>query len=95
MMNGDLRDVSAYVTYDHDTPAVDHCAMLADMTGTDADEWLEDDGPATGCGVDHYYHHEALGMDARINDDQGVLEITIADEEGEEVATGSIDTSEA
>ena len=94
-MNEDLKDASSYVTRDGDGVTVDHCAMLADMTGTGADEWSEGDGPDTRCGVDYYYHHEVLGMDARINDDQGMLEIMILDEDGDEVATGSIDISEA
>lgn len=93
-MSEDLRDAAAYVTRDGTVTNIDHCAMLADMTGTSADEWESGEGPDTRCGVDHYYYHEVLGMDARINDDQGMLDITILDEDGDEVATGSLDLSE-
>ncbi len=93
-MSEDLKDASAYVSREGDTTVVDHCAMLADMTGTAADEWEAGEGPDSRCGVDHYYYHEVLGLDARVNDDQGMLGITVLDEDGDEVATGSIDISE-
>jgi hypothetical protein len=94
-MNDDLRNPTTYVKHDGDTIEVDHQAMLADITGTRAEEWSDSEGPDSRCGVDYYYYHGVLGLDARINDDQGLLSITVLDEDEDEVAEASIDISEA
>lgn len=94
-MNHDMKNAAAYVSRDGDVLEVDHESMLADVTGTKADEWKDSEGPDSRCGIDHYYYHAVLGLDARINDDQGMLSITIVDEEGDEVADAAIDISEA
>jgi hypothetical protein len=90
----ELRDPSAYVSRDGDVVETDHAAMLADLTGTEAEEWSDAEGPDSGCGEDYYYHHDVLALDARVNDDQGLLSMTVQDEEGDEVASGSIDMSD-
>jgi len=93
-MNDDLKDPATYVKHEGDVIEVDHQAMLSDMTGTRAPEWSDSEGPDSRCGVDYYYYHDVLGLDARINDDQGLLSITILDEDKDEVAEASIDISD-
>ncbi len=93
-MNEGLKDASAYVTRDDLVTSVDHEAMLADLTGTEKDEWESSEGPDSGCGNDFYYYHERRSLDARINDDQGMLSIVVTDEDGDEVEEASIDVSE-
>lgn len=93
-MNDDLKGAATYVKRDGEVLEVDHQSMLADITGTRPDEWSDSEGPDSRCGLDYYYYHAVLGLDARINDDQGMLRITVLDEEQDEVAEASIDISE-
>ena len=93
-MNDDLKNPAVYVSHDGETITVDHQAMLADVTGTKPDEWSDSEGPDSRCGLDYYYYHAVLGLDARINDDQGMIGITVLDEEQDEVAAASIDISD-
>ena len=93
-MSEDLKDASAYVTRDGIATTVDHEAILADITGTETQDWESAEGPDSGCGENYYYHHASMALDARINDDQGMLAIVVFDADGDEIHEASIDVSE-
>lgn len=70
-------------------------AMIAQRTGTEADDWEEFDGPESGVGVDYWYGHKTLGWQAYVVVDQDDVSISVVDEDGDEVDTSQeIDLSD-
>ena len=93
-MNDSLKNPATYISREGHILTIDYCSMLADMTGTRNNEWEEAEGPDSGCGISYYYQHDVLGLDARINNDQGMIQIVVTDEEGNEVAEASLESFE-
>lgn len=94
-MSDELKEPADYVSLDDDgNTVVDHAAMLADLTGTEAEGWESAEGPDSGCGESYYYRHDRNALWGRINDDQGSLSITVTDDDEDEVAEGTLDISE-
>lgn len=62
-------------------------SMIAERTGTEADDWEEFDGPESGVGVDYWYAHKVHGWQAYVVVDQDDVSISVTDEEGYEVDT--------
>lgn len=93
MDESELRDAEDYVSADAVTGTldVDHTAMIADLTGTGKDEWNDAEGPDSRVGDDFYYQHDDELRNARVNVDQSLVTITVTDEDGEEIASGSLD----
>jgi len=93
----ELRDAEDYVSFDTITQimTIDYPRMIADLTGTDADEWNDAEGPDSRCGEDFYWQHDDGGRNARVNVDQGSVTITVTDEDGDEIAEGSLELEES
>jgi hypothetical protein len=67
---------------------MDHIQKLAQLTGTDAADWEDAEGPDSRVGVDFYYCHKG-GNTAWVNDDQGHVTFSVYDIEGDEVLSGA------
>lgn len=97
MHEPELRDAEDYVSFESltKTLTIDYPRMIADLTGTEAQEWNDAEGPDSRCGDDFYWQHDDELRNARVNVDQGSVTITIVDEEGDEIAEGSLDLDES
>jgi hypothetical protein len=97
MEDNGLAEAEDYVSFDPETRTleVDYPGMIADLTGTDAGEWNDAEGPETGCGDDMYWQHDDGLRNARVNVDQESVSITVTDEDGDEIASGSLDLDES
>ena len=93
----ELRDAEDYVSFDGTTGTlkVDYPGMIADLTATESAEWGEAEGPDTRCGDDYYWQHDDGLRNARVNVDQGMVTISVVDEDGDEIAEGSLDLDES
>jgi hypothetical protein len=93
----ELRDAEDYVSFDTitQTLTIDYPRMIADLTDTDAGEWNDAEGPDSRCGDDFYWQHDDGLRNARVNVDQGSVTITVTDEDGEEIAEGSLELEES
>jgi len=67
--------------------SVDYLELLAQQTGTPANQWKEVDGPESNTGVDFWFINEKASKVAYINNDQGDISISIEDQEPEETLT--------
>lgn len=92
-----LAEAENYVSFDPATKTldVDYPRMIADLTGTDASEWNDSEGPESGCGEDMYWQHDDGLRNARVNVDQGAVSITVTDEDDDEIANGSLELDES
>lgn len=52
-------DYAKHVSIEVGFAQLDHIAALADLTGTEAADWAEVDGPDSRVGVSYWYSHEA------------------------------------
>jgi len=86
-------DPTGFVLIDGSFVSIDYAGIIAEMTGTDAADWEEVDGPESGVGVDYHYAH-AAGATAYIVHDQERISISVTDAYGDEGESLAFDLSD-